>query len=324
MSSFNDFIREELILRDDYEGPVKAVLLSKKCKTESDRAVLYIHGFSDYFFNRELADNFIEVGFDFYAIDLRKYGRSLMDHQHPNMCKDLKEYYEELNIAIDIIKNRDKHDTLIINAHSTGGLLASLFCHDNRDKKLIDGLILNSPWFDINESWFNRKILLSVLSILSIAFPCLKSPVGLDPLIADALHKDCLIDKKKDFGCYEEGYWDFNLDWKKNLPVYIGFLRAVRNGQKRLYKGLDINCPIYLLCSDKKGKRSKELKPYYFVSDCALNPKHMINNLINLGKNTKLSVIKDGVHDLALSGKKVRNDYFDKINSWLINTYKDK
>jgi alpha-beta hydrolase superfamily lysophospholipase len=42
-----------------------------------------------------LADTFINAGYNFYALDLRKYGRSLMDHQHPNLCKDVFEYFEE-------------------------------------------------------------------------------------------------------------------------------------------------------------------------------------------------------------------------------------
>ncbi|MEK8226237.1 alpha/beta hydrolase [Oerskovia sp. M15] len=41
------------------------------------RAVLYVHGFVDYFFQAHLGDAFEEHGYAFYAIDLRGYGRSL-------------------------------------------------------------------------------------------------------------------------------------------------------------------------------------------------------------------------------------------------------
>ena len=42
----------------------------------SKASVLYIHGFNDYFFQRELAQKMDSAGYSFYAIDLHKYGRS--------------------------------------------------------------------------------------------------------------------------------------------------------------------------------------------------------------------------------------------------------
>ncbi len=35
---------------DDYEGKVIATLIRKRKKTTTSKAVLYVHGFSDYFF----------------------------------------------------------------------------------------------------------------------------------------------------------------------------------------------------------------------------------------------------------------------------------
>ena len=38
--------------------------------------MLYVHGFSDYFFQTALADFFAARGLAFYALDLRKSGRA--------------------------------------------------------------------------------------------------------------------------------------------------------------------------------------------------------------------------------------------------------
>ena len=65
-----------LDLPNDYEGQVVATLVRKKAAEPTKKAVLYIHGFIDYFFQTEMAERFNEQGFDFYALDLRKYGRS--------------------------------------------------------------------------------------------------------------------------------------------------------------------------------------------------------------------------------------------------------
>ncbi len=99
-----NYTSEIIELKPDYEGKVHAVLTSSNQNTGNRKSVLYIHGFVDYFFHPHLGEQFNQNGFDFYALDLRKYGRSLMPHQHPNYCRDIEEYFEEISIAIRKIK----------------------------------------------------------------------------------------------------------------------------------------------------------------------------------------------------------------------------
>ena len=61
----------------DGEGQVVGTLVRRRRRGETPRAVLYVHGFTDYFFQTELADFYTERGFAFFALDLRKCGRSL-------------------------------------------------------------------------------------------------------------------------------------------------------------------------------------------------------------------------------------------------------
>ena len=67
----------ELAFADDYDGVVAATLVRLPVANAERGAVLYIHGFSDYFFQRHMAERFAAEGYAFYALDLRKYGRSL-------------------------------------------------------------------------------------------------------------------------------------------------------------------------------------------------------------------------------------------------------
>ena len=74
-----------LPLRPDAEGDVVATLvryspaprLHLHRGSAADADVLYVHGWSDYFFQRRLARTFTERGARFFALDLRRYGRSL-------------------------------------------------------------------------------------------------------------------------------------------------------------------------------------------------------------------------------------------------------
>jgi alpha-beta hydrolase superfamily lysophospholipase len=106
----SDWSRDEILpgyerltleLPPDYDGPVVATLVRRRPAAPSGRAVLHVHGFVDYFFQAHVADRFVERGDAFYALDLRKHGRSLLPGQHPNFCKDVGEYEEDITAAID-------------------------------------------------------------------------------------------------------------------------------------------------------------------------------------------------------------------------------
>lgn len=61
----------------DGEGDLVATLVSRgEPPSRGERAVLVVHGYTDYFFHTELADHFAGRGFAFYALDLPKCGRS--------------------------------------------------------------------------------------------------------------------------------------------------------------------------------------------------------------------------------------------------------
>ncbi|NUT07326.1 MAG: alpha/beta hydrolase, partial [Hamadaea sp.] len=92
--------RHIIDLPSDDEGPVVATLVRRRANQSTKRAVLYLHGFCDYFFQTHLADFFTDRGWDFYALDLRKYGRSLLGHQTPNFVRSLTEYFPEIDEAI--------------------------------------------------------------------------------------------------------------------------------------------------------------------------------------------------------------------------------
>src|SRR4029453_7700714 len=93
----------ELEFPDDYDGRVLATLVRLPHREAPRGAVLFVHGYIDYFFQRHLAERCAMEGYAFYALDLRKHGRSLRPHQHPNFCKHIAEYYADLDAAMAAI-----------------------------------------------------------------------------------------------------------------------------------------------------------------------------------------------------------------------------
>ena len=64
----------------DYDGEVIATLIEAPRPTrDTGRAVLYVHGYIDYFVQEHMAEAFAAHGYRFYAVELRKYGRSLRE-----------------------------------------------------------------------------------------------------------------------------------------------------------------------------------------------------------------------------------------------------
>ena len=101
-----DYLQQTLPLGadPDGEGELFATLVRRGGpQPGAGRAVLLVHGFTDYFFNTALADHLAHRGFAFYALDLHKCGRSWREGQTPHFTTDLARYDAELDRALKII-----------------------------------------------------------------------------------------------------------------------------------------------------------------------------------------------------------------------------
>src|SRR5688572_29742996 len=141
------FIAKTLRFPPDYDGEVTATLVRQEPLLDAPRrAVLYLHGFIDYFFQAHVALTFNERGYDFYALDLRKYGRSLTP-KHPNFCKDFHEYFPEISASLEIMADEGHREVTVI-AYSTGALTAALYAKEGNHRAHITRIIFNSPFLD--------------------------------------------------------------------------------------------------------------------------------------------------------------------------------
>jgi alpha-beta hydrolase superfamily lysophospholipase len=299
------YTAETIPLADDEEGQVVATLVKRPAATTTSQAVLHVHGFSDYFFQTGLAEWWTERGYDFYAIDLRKYGRSLLEHQTPNYVTDLATYHEELDKAWAIITERDGHERVVVTAHSTGGLTTPLWAHERRPAQLI-GMVLNSPWFDMQGSPLLRVVGTPVINQIGARKPKLHIKRHVSGVYARSLHRD------------HAGEWDFDLHLKPltSFPVYAGWLRAIRAGHALLHGGLDVPAPVLVLSSDQT-RWTAHLSEAAHTADLVLDVKQIRRWATAVGPHVTYIAIPGARHDVVLSRPDVRDHAYREIDTWM-------
>ncbi len=302
----NGYFFHQLQLKPDYEGEVVATLIEKKSEKTSKKAILYLHGFNDYFFQHHFADWAEQQGFRFYALELRKYGRSILPHQKPNDFRDIREYFEDIDEAIKFIREKGGIDKLVLVGHSTGGLIAALYAHDHRHDGLVDALILNSPFFEFNVPAFLKKTFIPLMASLAGQFPGLPSPVGLDKGYGYSLHKS------------HKGEWDYDLALKPDagFKIHASWIKGIYTAQKELQKGLDIQCPVLVMYSAKSVKPGN-YRPEMQEADAVLNVEDIERYASAIGKNVEKASFEGGLHDLLLSKKPVREKVLKKMGEFL-------
>lgn len=294
-----------LTFPDDYDGEVTATLVRRKAPQPTKRAFLMVHGFVDYFFHPHVAEQCNAHGYNFYALDLRKYGRSLDNARHPNFCKDLSEYYPEITAAIDIITETEGNNFVALNGHSTGGLIAALYAAEGQARSKVNALFLNSPFFDFNAPPA-LKAVTAVVGALGKLVPTFGLNGVLSPFNVESLHKKY------------HGEWEFDLRLKprEGFPTYAGWINAIRAGQARVRKGLSLTIPVLVMHSDK-SVYGKQWTDDFLKGDSVLNVAHIKEGAAHLGSNTTIVEIKDGLHDLTLSRPEARKQVFARLFDWL-------
>ena len=272
----------ELEFPPDYDGEVCATLVRLPGGEARRGAVLYVHGFVDYFFQRHMAERFALAGYAFHALDLRKHGRSLRPHQHANFCKNLAEYYADITRAIDEIGA-----PVLLAGHSTGGLICSLYAHEGERREQLRGLWLNSPFFDWKLPDIQRPQL-HIAAATGRFFPFLKDPKGLRPEYGQALLE----------------HWEYDTRLKpiRGFPIYFGWIAAVNDAHAKVHRGLSIDCPVLSMHSDD--------------ADVVLDWRHIARWSRGLGVDVAVLAFPGGVHDLVLSRREIREEVFSQLFAW--------
>lgn len=300
------FEQQTLALAADDEGPVTATLVRRRLSSRRQpiRAVLYLHGWSDYFFQKHLAEYWVRTGAAFYAVDLRKYGRSLHEGQTPGFTTTLTVYDEDIAAALAAIRAElPASASVMLMGHSTGGLIASLWAH--RHPGEADGLVLNSPWLESQGSALLRNV----------SMPGLRQMARLSPM---------QVLPNVDLGFYSRtvdkatgGEWEYDPRWRPtpSFPARAAWLSAIMQGHAEVAAGLQIGAPALVLTSARTrfGARwSEQMR----TADVVLETDQISARAVRLGPVVTVVRIDGGLHDLVLSAPPVREHVFAEITRW--------
>lgn len=304
------FKQATIVQPSDYEGSVTCTLVRKTTPDKSTKAVLYVHGFNDYFFQEEMAERYIREGFNFYAIDLRKYGRSWLSHQKINNVRDLSEYYADIDTALAVIKG-EGNEKVLLSGHSLGGLTISLYASERAGREKFDAVLLNSPMFALNIKSGLKKTALPLLLKRAEKHPETNFDLGINPLYGESLHLTA------------HGEWSYSLGLKPFVapPVNLGWIRAVHNAQERLAQGITINKPVLVLHS-AKSIDEKKWSDAFFTGDAVLNVGDVARQAQNIVGQYSIQAVQGGMHDLILSKQPVRDEVYSTIFNWAKRTVK--
>nr|WP_179516642.1 alpha/beta hydrolase [Nocardioides perillae] len=294
----------------DGEGDLAAVLVRRTVRPGErvTGAVLYVHGFSDYFFQTDLADHLAARGLAFLAIDLSKSGRARRPGQTAHHTTTLERYDAQLDAALDVVAEDHGDVPVVVLAHSTGGLVTPLWLDRRRRAGRtapVAGLALNSPWFDLQGKPVMRGPLTWAMRALGPLRPfrALDLPEG---TYGHTLHTS------------GAGEWDYDLELKPmaGFPVTVGWLNAVRRGHARLHRGLDVGVPSLVLRSDKTHF-SRTYSEASDRADTVLDVRQIARWSGCLGAETTVVPVADARHDVFLSLAEPRRAAYAALDAWL-------
>ena len=299
-----DYTVETLYLARDITATLVSLPANPDVPTRG--AMLYLHGFIDYFFHDHVARHFADQGWSWYALDLRRNGRSLRPGQEPWYVGELSEYYEEIDLSMQRIRD-DGHTNIVLIGHSTGGLTAAMWAHDRGAARSISALVLNSPWLDLQMPWFMRTIGTWAVRAVAKIRPLANIPQAFVGVYPESLNRTA------------KGEWEFNTRWKPltSQAVKYGFLATVRAHHARLHRGIDVGVPVLMLRSDKSLLGLTAWDDGARSADIVLNVDQMEEWLPKIGTDVTDAPLKGAMHDVFLSEQSVREKALTTIDEWL-------
>jgi alpha-beta hydrolase superfamily lysophospholipase len=100
------------------------------------------------------------------------------------------------------------------------------------------------------------------------------------------------------------------------FPITLGWLHAVRRGQARLHRGLDVGVPNLILRSDRSVRESADSAAMQ-CADAVLDVTQIARRAGCIGGRSTIIPIADAKHDVFLSMPRPREVAYRELGRWL-------
>lgn len=279
-----------VLLRDAAETPAA---------TTGEHAVLHLPGFRDYFFHVQYAQEWVDAGFAFHALEPRRSGRALRAGEVPDDLTDLRHRHPEIAAAIRELRAGGAR-TVTLAGNSLGALHAALYAHDHPAD--VDALVLASPWLSAPRCFTppTRPLRLAPLAARL-------NPRATWSKVINAHTSAEHVDHGGDFR------FDTTLKTVGPFAVHTGFVAAVARGLREL-DGLGLTMPVLVAVAAATGdpRRLADLRSCEVVLDVA----KVRAAAAGLGTDVTVTAIRGGAHDLALSPRPARDEFLAAVTEW--------
>jgi alpha-beta hydrolase superfamily lysophospholipase len=268
-----------------------------------DVDVLYVHGWSDYFFQTDLARFWAARGARFFALDLRRYGRSLREGQRPGDVHSLEDYDADIAAALAAMAE-DARGTrrLVLLGHSTGGLTLSLWAA--RHPGAASALILNSPWLEFQLGAVGRQALTPLINARARI-----DPLGPHPVVDLGFYTRA----QRELGTLPEAPEHWRPE--RGFPTHPRWLAAVIAGHRRVADGIDVGCPALVMLSARSLPPTRWL-PGMTASDTVLVVDDIARAATRIGELVTIARVDGALHDVFLSAEGPRDTAYRVLAHW--------
>ncbi len=300
------FEQTTLPLGSDDEGEVVATLVRamphpglRLFGAWRDIDVLYVHGWSDYFFQTDLARLFTDRGARFHALDLRKYGRSIRPGQARGYVTSLDVYDDDIEAALTVMDTARQGRRLVLLGHSTGGLTLTLWAARHPGRAA--AVALNSPWLELQLGPLGRQAVAPLVEVRARF-----DPRGAHPVV--------------DLGFYTRAQREVGSlpdapdGWRpeQGFPTHPAWLAAVIAGHARVAAGVDVGAPALVLLSARSTSPLR-WNDTMTSTDSVLVVDDIARAATRIAATVTIARIDGALHDVFLSAAPARAEAADRL-----------
>ena len=170
----------------------------------------------------------------------------------------------------------------------------------------VNGLVLNSPWLDLQGPAILRTVGTAAIGAVSRFRKKRVVRAPTEGGYGTSLHRDY------------HGEFDYDLKWKPigGFPVTSGWIHAIRRGHARLHRGLDVGVPNLILRSDHSVREVPDPEAIQ-RGDAVLDVAQIARWAGCIGNRSTIVPVVDAKHDVFLSLPEPRAAAFAELNRWL-------